>query len=58
MYGTLGSDLVLNVPQQDGTIQPVTCKPDTTGGWNQALAEMGRQVTTHNRPPGFRILGV
>jgi hypothetical protein len=48
MYGTLGSDLVLNVPQQDGTIQPVTCRPGTTAGWNKALAEMGRQVTTDN----------
>jgi hypothetical protein len=48
MYGTVGSDLVLNVPQQDGTVQPVTCRRGTTAGWNQALAEMGRQVATYN----------
>jgi hypothetical protein len=48
MYGTLGSNLVLNVPQQDGTIQPVTCKPGTAAGWNQALTVLGRQVTSDN----------
>ena len=48
IYGTLGSNLMLNVPQQDGTIQPVTCKPGTAAGWNQALTVLARQVTSDN----------
>ncbi|HEX3921991.1 MAG TPA: hypothetical protein VHY31_06875 [Streptosporangiaceae bacterium] len=48
MYGTLGRNLVLNVPQQDGTIQPVTCKPGTVAGWNSALSTLGTQTSTAN----------
>jgi hypothetical protein len=48
MYGTLGRDLVLNVPQQDGTIQPVTCKPGTVAGWNSALSSLSNQTGTAN----------
>jgi hypothetical protein len=48
MYGTLGHDLVLNVPQQDGTIQPVTCKPGTVASWNSALSTLGSQTSTAN----------
>ena len=55
MYGTIGSNLVLNVPQQDGTIQPLTCKPGTAVGWNQALTVMGRQVTTANAAAAVQV---
>jgi hypothetical protein len=48
MYGTLGRNLVLNVPQQDGTIQPVTCKPGTVAGWNSALSSLSTQTSTAN----------
>lgn len=47
-YGTIGTSLVLQVTQSDGSVQPVTCKPGTTAGWNQALAVLSRQVSTDN----------
>jgi hypothetical protein len=48
IYGKLGTDLVLNVPQQDGTLQPVTCKPGSSAGWNQALADLNSQTNGAN----------
>jgi hypothetical protein len=48
MYGTLTSALTLRVPQADGSLQPVVCKPGNAAGWNHALAELSRQVTTDN----------
>ncbi|HXW86794.1 MAG TPA: hypothetical protein VEJ42_00905 [Streptosporangiaceae bacterium] len=48
LFGTLGTDLVLSVPQSDGSLQPVACKPGTAEEWNAALADLSQQVGNAN----------
>ena len=48
-YGTIaGSTATLNVPQNDGSIQPVTCTQAGVSDWNSAVAQLNGQVTTDN----------
>ena len=48
-YGTIaGSTATLNVPQNDGSIQPVTCNQAGVSDWNSAVAQLNGQVTTDN----------
>jgi hypothetical protein len=49
IYGKLTTDLVLNVPQQDGTIRPETCKPGSTGAWNRAIADLRTTAASNNQ---------
>jgi len=48
VFGKLGSDLVLSLPQSDGSLQPVTCKPGTTLEWNAALSDLNQQTGNAN----------
>lgn len=48
-YGAInGSAVTLNVPQNDGSIQPVTCNQASVSGWNSAVAQLSGEVTTDN----------
>jgi hypothetical protein len=48
-YGTIGgSSVTLNVPQNDGSIQPVTCNQAGVSDWNSAVTQLRSQVTTDN----------
>jgi hypothetical protein len=48
-YGTIdGSSATLNVPQNDGSIQPVTCNQAGVSDWNSSVAQLSGQVTTDN----------
>jgi hypothetical protein len=49
VYGKLGTALILNIPQQDGSIQPVTCQAGTAAGWNRALSDLGTAVSRDNQ---------
>lgn len=43
-YGSIhGNQMTLNIPIQDGTIQPLTCRPSTTAAWNETVASLGSQ---------------
>lgn len=48
VFGQLGTSLTLQMPQQDGSVQPVTCKPGTTNGWNTALSTLTSQAGSDN----------
>jgi hypothetical protein len=49
MYGKLaGAALTLDVPQSDGSIQPVTCRQDGDTAWNAALAALRRRTGSDN----------
>jgi len=48
-YGKLGTDLVLQIPQQDGTIQPVICKPAGTAAWNAAITNLSATAASDNQ---------
>jgi hypothetical protein len=48
-YGTVsGSAVTVNVPQQDGTIQPATCDQSSVTGWNSAIASLNSQTSGNN----------
>jgi hypothetical protein len=48
-YGTIdGSSATVNVPQSDGSIQPVTCDQAGVSEWNSAVAQLSGQVTSDN----------
>jgi hypothetical protein len=50
VYGTVNSSSVtLNVPQQDGTIQPVTCPASDLTHWNKAVAALNQQASRDNQ---------
>jgi hypothetical protein len=49
MYGRLAdTSLTLNVPQTDGTIQPVACKQAGIGAWNSAVTALNRRTNSDN----------
>jgi hypothetical protein len=48
VFGQLGTSLTLQMPQQDGSVQPITCKPGTTSGWNTALGSLSSQASSDN----------
>ena len=49
LYGTLsGSQLSLNVPQSDGTIQAATCNRAAISDWNNAVRSLTSQASTNN----------
>lgn len=48
-YGSIhGDQMTLNIPSQDGTIQPATCQHSTVTAWNQAIAALGSQGSSAN----------
>jgi hypothetical protein len=48
-YGTISDSVVtLNVPQQNGSIQPTTCDQSNVDGWNKAVSSLNGQVTSDN----------
>lgn len=49
LYGTCsGSQLTLNVPQQDGTIQAGTCTQATISQWNNTIASLNGTASSDN----------
>jgi hypothetical protein len=49
LYGTLdGSQLTLNVPQQDGSFQAGTCTQGSLSDWNNAVSLLHSQAGTAN----------
>ena len=50
LYGSLsGSQLSLNVPQSDGTIQASTCNQSSLSDWNSKVAALGSQASGDNQ---------
>ena len=50
LYGTLSSgQLTLNVPQQDGTIQAVTCRQASIDDWNKAVGALNSRAGSDNQ---------
>ena len=50
LYGTLsGGQLTLNVPQQNGTIQAVTCSQASIDDWNKAVGALTSQAGSDNQ---------
>ncbi len=50
LHGKLAATLTLDMPQRDGTLQPVTCKQAAgIAGWNRALANLNAAVSQHNQ---------
>ena len=50
LYGTLsGGQLTLNVPQQNGTIQAVTCRQASIDDWNKAVGVLNSQAGSDNQ---------
>jgi hypothetical protein len=50
LYGTLsGGQLTLNVPQQNGTIQAVTCSQASIDDWNKAVGALNSQAGSDNQ---------
>jgi hypothetical protein len=48
-YGSIsGSSVTLNVPQDNGSIQPVSCNQATVSDWNNAVGQLEGQVTSDN----------
>lgn len=48
-YGKVsGPSVTLNVPQTDGSIQPVTCSQAAVSDWNSAVSQLNGQVTSGN----------
>jgi hypothetical protein len=48
-YGTItGSSVTVNIPQQDGTIQPAACDQSSVSGWNDAIASLNSQADGDN----------
>ena len=50
LHGKLAVTLTLDMPQRDGTLQPVTCKQAAgIAGWNRALANLNAAVSQDNQ---------
>jgi hypothetical protein len=49
LYGTLSNgQLILNVPQSDGTIQAGTCNQSWLSDWNKAVTSLSSQASSDN----------
>jgi hypothetical protein len=49
LYGTLdGTQLTLNVPQPDGSLQAATCNSGSLSDWNSAVAALDSQAASDN----------
>lgn len=49
LYGTLnGSQLTVNVPQSDGSLQALTCRSGTVADWNRIVAAFDSQTSSAN----------
>ena len=50
LHGKLAVTLTLDMPQRDGTLQPVTCKHAAgIAGWNRALANLNAAIGQDNQ---------